>query len=386
MACSFIGYTNRVTWSPLRCQCFGFFFEWPDIGRARRCGACRLPGHGLRRCPLVKAPDVRCTCKKDTCAKCSVACETCGVKGHTPDTLEEPVRGGVPARFTCDKLNEAAMQGRVLARLAHMSPTARDRRERARASKEQLAQLTPRAGSRLSTVLQQAAVVDRDGLGGAGASPAVRTAESVAAALEDDGASRAASRTLSAFVAVSAAAGGRGATQPPPGLIASIDLAGSRQTAVSAMEEAMRKRPRYSSSDRNAMRRVVREAGLRAAGTATPAEVLRSSNPHFRVTGAQLKQAAVRYVQLPDGDVLSKVRQALSLFVGGDMLFNGCSVTSSVWTTEQVCGELMGCADRVGLTAPSVRASLRQFLKEMREGDEGLLSFFPAPESADRAN
>lgn len=57
-------------------------------------------------------------------------------------------------------------------------------------------QLAPRSGSRLGTVTQQAAVVDRDGLGGAGASAAVRTAEGVAAALEDDGWSRAASQEV----------------------------------------------------------------------------------------------------------------------------------------------------------------------------------------------
>lgn len=51
------------------------------------------------------------------------------MKGHTADTVEEPVRIGVPAGFSCEKMNEAAMQGRVLARLASISPTARDRRE-----------------------------------------------------------------------------------------------------------------------------------------------------------------------------------------------------------------------------------------------------------------
>jgi len=118
------------------------------------------------------------------------------------------------------------------------------------------------------------------------------------------------------------------------------------------------------------------EAGLQAArGGASSAEILDSANLYFGVMSLPLKRAAVRYVQLSDGLILNKFKRVMDDF-DIEKAYHGGSVTSQEFTKEQVCAELMGCAARAELQLPSVLASMRQFIKEMRQGEENLKPFF----------
>jgi len=138
----------------------------------------------------------------------------------------------------------------------------------------------------------------------------------------------------------------------------------------------MSKRPRYSNDQRTAMRRRAAEAGLQAArGVASSAEILFSANPYFGVMSLPLKRAAVRYVQLSDGPILNKVKRAMDEFVV-KKAYHGGFVTSQEFTTEKECAELTGCAGRVELQLPSVLASMRQFIKEMRQGEKNGRPFY----------
>ncbi|KAK1864548.1 hypothetical protein I4F81_007094 [Pyropia yezoensis] len=350
--------------------------ESPSPATIRLCGACRLPGHDARRCPLVKTAECLCGCGKVTCAKCMVACGKCGRKGHSFDTLVAPMRAGSLPRFACEKHDSAEMQSRVRAALSLMAPTMRKKRELAQMNKRRLAALVPAANNRFSVHAQQCALVDAAGLGGAAASTHVRTAEAAAAVVRDDGATRAAACTLGAFVADSAAADSGSSAQPPPGPLGLIDLTGPRQTVVGALEEALSKRPKYSPGTRGAMSRLTREAGLPAGGARGAVEELGSSNPYFGGSGLQLKRAALRYIQISEGPVLVKARSALTEFVGSDLLFNGCSVTSRRFSCCEVCTALLGCAERADLRVTSVVASLQHFIVEVRLGEEALRPFF----------
>lgn len=130
------------------------------------------------------------------------------------------------------------------------------------------------------------------------------------------------------------------------------------------------------------MQRPLREAGVPQASVPLQEEVLGFTNPYFDATGEQLKRAAMRYIQIPQGPVTAKVRVALSAFVGPDMLFNGCSITSRQFTAGQVCDALMDCAKNADLVVPSVLASLRQFVVDIRMGDDGLKRFFGTSKGA----
>jgi len=63
---------------------------------------------------------------------------------------------------------------------------------------------------------------------------------------------------------------------------------------------------------------------------------------------------------------------ALAAFLGEGRVHRGASVTSSQLTCAHVCDQLMACAASVGLDVPSVLASLRQFIVEMRQGEEDM--------------
>ncbi|KAK1865244.1 hypothetical protein I4F81_007778 [Pyropia yezoensis] len=191
------------------------------------------------------------------------------------------MRAGSLPRFACEKHNSAEMLSRVGAALSLMAPTMRKKRELAKKNKRRLAALVPAANKHFSVHAQQCALVDAAGIDGAAASTHVRTAEAAAAVLRDDGATRAAARTLGAFVADSAAVGSASSAQPPPGPLGLIDLTGPSQTVLGALEEALRKRHNYPSGTRGAMSRLTREAGLPAGGARGAVEELGSSNPCF---------------------------------------------------------------------------------------------------------
>lgn len=162
-------------------------------------------------------------------------------------------------------------------------------------------------------------------------------------------------------MADSSASGAGRSSVPPPGPLGAVDVLQPRQTVVDALEAALSKRPRYSPGTRRAMRRVATEAGMAAASTRDAAEVTGLANPYFSETGAQLKRAAMRYIQIPEGSVSPEAKISLTEFVGSELLFNGCSATSQRITCTEVCDVLLGCAKRAGLVAPSMLASLQQF-------------------------
>jgi len=254
----------------------------------RRCGACRAVGHQLPRCPLYLKGEVQSGCGSPSCSQCAVSFTTCGAKGHSEDTLVEAVRKGTPARFACPQLDEEAMRDRMM---RQATPTARAQREVARAGKKRLAEISWNSGSRLISHLRHSALVDELGLAGAAATAPVRMSEGVAAALEDDGAPRSASRMLGAFVADCAAHGRGGASQPPPGPLETLDADFGRKATIENLNIAMSKRPRYSNDKRTAMRRRAAGASLQAArGVASSAEILFSANPYVGVISLPLNE------------------------------------------------------------------------------------------------
>lgn len=273
----------------------------------------------------MTSPDIFCGCNQRTCGKCTAACGVCDETGHAADTLKEMVRAGIVPKWACPKHELEAMQTRLAVDLGQLSPTQRTQKEAARGHKRRLAALVPSDGARFRAHLDQSEVVDLTGLGGAAASPSVRLATGVATALQDEGVSRPAARTLGAFAADSAGRAAGGTSQAAPGPLGTVDLA----------------------------------------------------SPFFSVKGKELKRAAVRYVGLPDGSGdASKVKEALGAFIGPGKMYRGASVTNRTLTCEFVCGELMTCAANAGLQVPAVLASLRQFVVEMRAGDEAMSQFF----------
>ncbi|KAK1867254.1 hypothetical protein I4F81_009761 [Pyropia yezoensis] len=272
--------------------------------------------------------------------------------GHAADILKEKVRAGIVPKWACPKHELEAMQTRLAVDLGQLSPTQRTQKEATRGHKRRLAALVPSDGARFRAHLDQSEVVDLTGLGGAAASPAVRLATGVATALQDEGVSRPAARTLGAFAADSAGRAAGSTSQAAPGPLGTVDLAARRSSVVAALEEQLKKQPQYSAATRGAMKR------------------------HQKV-GKELKRAAVRYVGLPDGSGdASKVKEALGAFIGPGKMYTGASVTDRTLTCEFVCGELMTCAANAGLHVPAVLASLRQFVVEMRAGDEAMSQFF----------
>jgi len=107
--------------------------------------------------------------------------------------------------------------------------------------------------------------------------------------------------------------------------------------------------------------------------------VLGSSHPYFRVPGKELKKAAQRYVSLPDGKQLELVKLAMSKFIGVGRVYTWASVTCGEPACKQVRDELMECATSVRLFVPAALASMRQFIVELRRGDDDLGRFFEEP-------
>ena len=103
--------------------------------------------------------------------------------------------------------------------------------------------------------------------------------------------------------------------------------------------------------------------------------------------GKELKRAAVRYVGLPDtaGESV-KVKDAFAVFVGPGKMYTGASVTNKTLSCGFVCRELMACAESERLTVPAVLASMKQFIVEMRVGDEDMCRFFKDLDSKSTAS
>lgn len=206
------------------------------------------------------------------------------------------------------------MQCRVKAALPLMPSAMRKKRELAQLNKRRLAALVPASDTRFSVHARQFALVDSVGLGGSAASPHVRTAAGTVAVLQDKGATWAAARTIGAFVADSACAGSGSSAQLPPGPLGLIDVNGSRQIVVGALEEALRECCKYSPETRGAMRRLTKEAGLPTGGALGSVEELGSFNRYFGVSGLELKRSAIRYGQTSKGLDLVKPKLALTDF------------------------------------------------------------------------
>jgi len=117
--------------------------------------------------------------------------------------------------------------------------------------------------------------------------------------------------------------------------------------------------------------------GLGRAGSGADAEVLGSTSPFFKIKGKELKRAAVRYVGVSDtgGDSV-RLKDAFAAFVGPGKMYTGALVANKTLSCDFVCGELMACAAIVQLTVLAVLASMKQFILEMRTGDEDMCRFF----------
>jgi len=100
-----------------------------------------------------------------------------------------------------------------------------------------------------------------------------------------------------------------------------------------------------------------------------------SSKPFFAVKGRDLKRVAQRYIGLFEGRGLAKENMALAAFIGEGRVHTGASVPSCELTCAHVCEELMAFVSSVRLEVPSVLASLRQFIVEMRQGEEDVRRF-----------
>ena len=153
--------------------------------------------------------------------------------------LGENVRRGIVPKWACAEHNLEDMHVRMAPDLKILSPTQRVQKEAARGNKRRLAVLVPSNGTRFRTHIAQAEIVDLTGLGGAAASPAVRTSHGVAAALQDDGLSRPAARVLEAFAADSAGQSSGQRSEPPPGALAAVDVIERRASVVTTLQEQL---------------------------------------------------------------------------------------------------------------------------------------------------
>lgn len=282
-----------------------------------------------------------------------------GPKGSHSRRRVAPVRPRSGPTIACPRHDVSAMPGRVRAALSELKPAARQHKVQSAVGKRRLSDLSPSTGRHLVTQAKQIAVMNFFGLGGAAASAFIRTAQAAWAAVQDTGSTRAAVRIIRAFAADSAAQALSRASQLPPRLIGETNAEGSQQEVVEANDEALAKRRRYSRTTRGAMDQVVWSVQLRAGGARASLEVLGSSNPFFKATGPQLRDAAVEYVQIQNGEVRDLFKAAFSEFVGPTKLFDGCSATRHEMTTAQVTEDVMKCTNKVGLRVPSVLASLK---------------------------
>jgi len=272
------------------------------------------------------------------------------------------------------------MQNRLQPKLRHFPRIERTKKEAATGHKRTLAEIVPEDGKRFGAHVAQSNFVDLTGLGGAAAFPAVRMAGGVAVALEDKGAPRAAARSMGAFVSnfTTQPAGGR--CHPIPGPVGdAVEAERARETVIDALKKASTETPKYSAGTRSDARRRNQEAGLSGGRTSGSEEVLGSADSFFNAKGRDLKRALQRYFALPDGPELSLVKAAMTKLVGPGMIYTGASMTFGELTCAQVHAALMECAESVGLTKPAMFASMRQFIVELRRGDDDLQRILDDP-------
>jgi len=267
----------------------------------RRCGVCRLDGHMAPRCPIKYRSNVKCGCKKRSCGRCSAACDVCKEVGHEQDNVDVLIQGGAAPRWSCSSFEMGAMQARLQSKLREIVPTVREQTNATRGHKRTLAEMTPKDGDRLDLHTRQSNFIDLTGLGGAAASPAVRTARRVAAVLQDEGSSHPAARAMGAFAADAAGHPTGGSAQAVPGpLGTAVEEGGRGATVLASLEEALKNAPKYSASTSSGARRRNKEAGLSGGRSLAVEEVLGSSRPFFHFEGKELKRAAQRYVAIPE--------------------------------------------------------------------------------------
>jgi len=268
----------------LLCDLYACLFTlaglWPETG-ARKCGACRVPGHRVTHCPLNIEGNVRCRCSDPSCGPCSASCAVCKVVGHQLDNLEALIVGREGPRWSCAKHDVEQMQGRLQPALLHIRPTVRAHKEITRGQKRVLAETRPSDGERLRAHVAQLEIIDLTGLGSASAAPALRTAAAVAAVTQDAGDSREAGRMLGAFVSDVGTQRSGGTAQPMPGALGAVEVDGSKAEVIASIREALKNEPKYSSDTRAARRRCNQEAGLGAGRSRASEKVLGSSNMYF---------------------------------------------------------------------------------------------------------
>jgi len=79
---------------------------------------------------------------------------------------------------------------------------------------------------------------------------------------------------------------------------------------------------------------------------------------------------------LAEGKELAMVKLAMAKLIAEGRASTGASVICGELTCKHVLDELMECANLVVLTVPFVLAFLRQFVVEMRRGEDDLARFF----------
>ena len=230
------------------------------------------------------------------------------------------------------------MQERLQPKLREIVPTVSEQTNATRGHKRTLAEMTSKDGDRLELHTRQSNFIDLTGLGGAAASPTVRTAGRVAAVLQDEGSSHPAARTLGAFAADAAAYSTGGSAEAVRGPLGyAVEEGGREATVLASLEEAFKNAPTSSTKTCSGARSRNEEAGLSGGRSAAVEEVLGSSSPFLHVKGEELKRAAQRYVALPDCPELSRVKAAMEQFIGPGRTYTGASFTCRELTREYVC-------------------------------------------------
>jgi len=242
----------------------------------------------MTRCPINKAQSIRCGCNDESCTSCSAVCTVCDVAKHEPDNVDAAIVARASPQWSCEKHDMADVQVRLQGLIENLPPTVREQNEAARGLMLTLSEIHPMGGQRCRAHVAQIDVIDLTGLGGAAEMTDVLTAVGVAAAAQDAGASRPASRILEAYASDVGTRPAGGTTKPIPGALGAVELDKRRASVVATLEYTQRQAPAYLAANCASQRRRNREAGLGGSGWQEP-EVLESSNPFFGVKGRSSK-------------------------------------------------------------------------------------------------
>lgn len=186
--------------------------------------------------------------------------------GHDPDNIDVAIVARASPQRSCTQHNMADMHVRLRGAIKNLRPTVRSQKEAARGHKRTLAETHPTDGQRFMAHVAQFDVIDLKGLGGAAATTAVRVAAGFAAAAEDAGASRPASRVLGAYASDVGAQPTTGTTQPIPGDLGTVDSDKRRDAVVATLEDTLRRAPAYSAANRASQMRATLKLGLAGQG------------------------------------------------------------------------------------------------------------------------